>query len=159
MPLHYFAPATDDVGKLRDGGIDANGRLAEASVSDGNGKPCRHCLRGVPEDDAMLILAWRPFTGLRHYAEPGPIFLCADACQRYPETNGPPALYRSRDMLTRGYDADDRIVYGTGKVGSAQRLETADIAYVHARSPTNNCYHFRIESASGQYNANRPDPR
>ena len=57
-------------------------------------------------------------------------------------------------MLIRGYDSNERIVYGSGKVvqmkcleAEAQRLfEDQNLSYIHVRSATNNCYHFRIES-------------
>ena len=59
-------------------------------------------------------------------------------------------------LLLRGYGDDDRIVYGTGTVvpvaeiadASAAILERPDIAYVHVRSSTNNCFQCRIERGS-----------
>jgi hypothetical protein len=101
----------------------------------------------------MLILAHRPFDSLQPYAETGPIFLCAQACDRYPETAGIPDLYQRGEMLIRGYDHNQRIVYGSGKVigmesiqAEARRLfEDPRVAFIHVRSATNNCYHFRIE--------------
>ena len=56
-------------------------------------------------------------------------------------------------MLIRGYGADDRIVYGTGQVvataelatAAAQLLERPEVAYLHVRSASNNCYQCRIE--------------
>ncbi len=91
---------------------------------------------------------------MQAYAELGPIFLCANSCERYRESAGIPELYRDQEMLIRGYDSNERIVYGTGKVvqmkcleAEAQQLfEDHKLFYLHVRSPTNNCYHFRIES-------------
>ena len=56
-------------------------------------------------------------------------------------------------MILRGYGADDRIVYGTGSVVGADQVETRarailadpDVAYVHMRSATNNCFTLRID--------------
>ena len=56
-------------------------------------------------------------------------------------------------LLIRGYGKDDRIVYGTGQIVPTSELAQAadtllqrpDIAYVHARSASNNCYQCRIE--------------
>ncbi len=56
-------------------------------------------------------------------------------------------------LLIRGYGSDDRIVYGTGQIVATDELAQAadallarpDIAYVHARSASNNCYQCRIE--------------
>ena len=56
-------------------------------------------------------------------------------------------------MLIRGYDRNERIVYGTGRVidmtlietEARQLFENDQLCFIHARSPTNNCFHFRIE--------------
>jgi len=101
----------------------------------------------------MLVLAYRPFSSLQPYAEVGPIFLCADSCKRYSDLSGPPGLYIDQNMLIRGYSQKERIVYGTGHVVSPEQREYEALAllsqpgveFVHVRSPTNNCYHFRME--------------
>ncbi len=154
MRARFIALATRDARQLQAGAYDANGQAPQLSVSDGDGNPCRHCLREIPAGAPMLILAWRPFTTLQPYAEVGPIFLCAEACTRHPEDAGTPELYRDRDMLIRGYDAAERILYGSGRTVPMARIGEvlADLtaipalAFAHARSPTNNCYHFRIEA-------------
>lgn len=153
MTIKYIALPTDKVRQLVSGGPDANGQIPEKSISDGDGNPCRHCLNEIPLGESMLILAYRPFGKIQPYAEVGPIFLCANQCKRYQESTGIPDLYRDRDMLIRGYDINDRIIYGTGKVVPVSNLEQEvlslfdipSLSYVHTRSPTNNCYHFRIE--------------
>lgn len=118
--------------------------------------PCRHCLQDVAKGDAYLILAYRPFPDLQPYAETGPVFLHAGECQRAETLDTiPPMLARRKAHLIKGYDAGDRIVYGTGAVvpsadlerEAARILEQPDVAYVHVRSATNNCYTCRIERA------------
>jgi hypothetical protein len=153
MQLNYIAMTTDQVQSLRTGAPDSYGQTAEVSVSDGDGNPCRHCLAEIALDQPMLILAHRPFATLQAYAETGPIFLCARECERHPDSTGIPELYRHREMLIRGYDRNERIVYGTGKAidmrdieAEAGRLfEHQAVEFIHVRSSTNNCYHFRIE--------------
>ena len=154
--IRFTALPTDEVRALQSGAPDAYGHTPERTVSDGQGNPCRHCLRQIPEGAGMLILAHRPFPALQPYAETGPIFLCADPCNRGGGAEVPEAL-ASPDYLVKGYSAQDRIVYGTGAVvatpaipAMAERL-LADprIAYVHVRSARNNCYQARID---------RPDP-
>ena len=154
MPVRFAALPTDAVRALQGGGNDAYGFVPERRISDGEGTPCRHCLRTVPAGKAYLILAYRPFPAPQPYAETGPIFLCADACERAPETDAlPEILESSPDYIVRGYGQDDRIVYGTGAVTPTNRicarahelLEREDIAYVHVRSARNNCYQCRIE--------------
>ena len=150
--MRVVAIATDIVRAYRAGGPDANGPVPERRVSDGDGNPCRHCLRMIPAGAEMLVLAHRPFPALQPYAEVGPIFLCAEAC----EAGGGeamPEILASPDYIVRGYGMDDRIVYGTGAVVPVARLQAeagmrladARVAYVHVRSARNNCFQVRID--------------
>jgi hypothetical protein len=156
MLLRYIALPTDSVRSLQSGGQDAYGMAPECRISDGEGVPCRHCLKTVPAGKEYLILAYRPFPELQPYAETGPIFLCAEPCERAEETDVIPAMFRSTpDYMLRGYGSDDRIVYGSGAVvpthmicgKSYELLQRPEIAYVHMRSARNNCYQCRIERA------------
>lgn len=155
MQIQFKALPTEAVRALQHGGSDAYGLKPERRISEGDGTPCRHCLRNVEAGHAYLILAYRPFPALQPYAETGPIFLHADECERAVEAETPPAMLVSPDYIVRGYGADDRIVYGSGAVtptnaiaARAQALfERDDIAYVHVRSARNNCYQCRIERA------------
>lgn len=145
----------DKVAALRSGGTDAYGCAPEYAVSDGQGNPCRHCLDFVPAGAGMLILAYRPFDGLQPYAETGPVFLCADACAPWSGNGVPPVLTSSPDYLLKGYTADQRICYGTGKVVpqagiaayAASLLDRPGICFVDVRSARNNCFQVRITRA------------
>lgn len=154
MQIHFSPIPTETVRAYQAGGADANGQAPERHLSDGDGNPCRHCLKMIPKGAGMLVLAHRPFPTLHPYAELGPIFLCADAC----EAGGGdalPAILGSAAYILRGYGADDRIVYGTGGVVpladipaiAAMRLTDPRVAYVHVRSASNNCFHLRIDPA------------
>jgi hypothetical protein len=156
MSIRFQALPTDHVRKLQTGGLDANGLAAEIKVSDGAGNPCRHCLTEIAEGKEMLVLAYRPFPTLQPYAELGPIFLCAEPCERHPDSDALPDYFQNRErILVRGYTADHRIRYGTGQVVEIEAVGQAaegilakhEIAYVHLRSATNNCYQCRIERA------------
>jgi hypothetical protein len=152
--LRFVALDTSFVQALRSGSPDANGQAPERQVSDGGGNPCRHCLQDITAGAPMLVLAHRPFPAPQPYAEVGPIFLHAEDCPRYDEGAGVPAMIVRREaILLRGYGADDRIVYGTGKVIPTEEIasmarhlfERPEIAYLHLRSASNNCYQCRIE--------------
>ncbi len=147
---------TEEVRAYQAGGTDAYGNAPERAVSDGQGNPCRHCLQHIPKDAEMLILAHRPFAETQPYAETGPIFLCANPCERHEDAEEFPAvLTSSPDYLIKGYGNDDRIVYGTGVVTPTDQMDEAirnifgrpDIAYIHVRSARNNCYQARIDRA------------
>lgn len=152
--LRFVALASDEVRRLRAGGLDANGQPPERRISDGSHIPCRHCLTEVAAGEPYLVLAYRPFASLQPYAECGPIFLHAGDCARYADEAAPPRMFGDwLHLLIRGYGADDRIVYGTGgRVDAGELAEAAtelltreDVAYVHVRSAQYNCYQCRIE--------------
>ena len=154
--IRFTSLPTDQAKAYRAGAPDANGHEPEIHVSNGDGVPCRHCQGDVAEGGRYLILAYRPFPRPQPYAEIGPIFLHADPCERYPETDQVPAMFLARESyLLKGYGRDDRIVYGTGQiVESAEAAEAAsrildrdDVAYVHVRSALNNCFACRIDRA------------
>lgn len=154
--IRFVAMPTEDTRALQAGAADANGQPPERRISDGDGVPCRHCLDYVAEGDPFLTLAYRPFPAPQPYAELGPIFLHAEACPRHaPSAELPPVLGAVERVLVRGYGADDRIVYGTGKVvptaglrdEATTLLGRAEVAYLHVRSASNNCYACRIERA------------
>ena len=148
-----FSPISTPIARAyQSGGLDANGQVPERQISDGDGNPCRHCLNLIPKGAEMLVLAHRPFPAPQPYAEVGPIFLCADACEAGGGEDMPQIL-ESPTYILRGYGRDDRIVYGTGAVvaietlpeEAARRLADPRIAYVHVRSARNNCFQVRID--------------
>ena len=128
-------------------------KVFEAYESQGN--PWGHCLNFIPEGAGMLICAHRPFSSLQPYAETGPIFLCADDCPRFEDAGVPPVLTSSPDYLLKGYRADERIFYGTGRVVAqadlpgyaATLLKDHEVAFVDVRSARNNCFQARIMRA------------
>ena len=152
MPLHFAPLDPDFVATVRAGGPDANGQPPEIGLSDGDGYRCRSCLGVIPKGDAMLLVAARPFPALQPYAETGPIFICAKDCAPWPGQGMPPSLKTSADYLLKGYSADHRIIYGTGRIVPQPELESyaeallarADVAYVDVRSSRNNCFQTRI---------------
>lgn len=151
MPTFAALP-TPIARAYQSGGPDAFGNPPERAISDGDGNPCRHCLRDIPEGSEMLILAHKPFTGAHPYTEVGPIFLCADTCASGDGNETPHILTTSPDYLLKGYTQQDRIQYGTGTIAPTERLDQTiaaifdhpDVAYIHVRSARNNCYQCRI---------------
>lgn len=154
MTLHFTPISTELARTIRAGGPDAYGRPAERQMSNSDGNPCRHCLRPVPQGEAMLVFALRPFSSAQPYAETGPAFLCAKDCNAFAPSSETPVIFRGKTMLIRGYDADERIVYGTGQVVPPEMLRQAcadlltrpDVAQVHIRSATNNCYQASVSA-------------
>ncbi len=154
MPIRYEALSTDLVRALQAGALDANGHAPERRVSDGAGNPCRHCLTDIAAGEPMLVLAHRPFSSVQPYSEQGPIFLHAEPCTRHDADTGMPSMFRERaGYLVRGYDRNDRIVYGSGfmvtpdalDARAADLLSQDGVAYLHVRSGSYNCYQCRID--------------
>ena len=155
MDIRFVPFDAGFVAQMRAGAPDAYGRPAERATSDGDGVPCRSCLRDVPAGMDYLILAARTFPDAQPYAETGPVFLCAEACVPWDCDGVPPILTTSPDYIVRGYTADHRIAYGTGQVtpsGEVPRyvadlLEDPGIAHVDIRSARNNCFQTRAVRA------------
>ncbi len=153
MTVTVSALSTEVARTYQLGGLDAYGCVPEREVSDGQGMPCRHCLQNIAQGAGYLILAHRPFPDRQPYAETGPIFLCSDPCQRGETTDELPEMLRADTYILRGYANTNRIVYGTGAVTPAvdiiERASTLlgheDVAYVHLRSASNNCYLARLD--------------
>lgn len=154
MPdLKFTAMPTEVARAYQAGAPDANGLQPETRISATSDGLCRHCLSPVPANRPYLVLAYRPFPQPQPYAEVGPIFLHAEACERHSDTDGMPASFLDTpDYLIKGYGADNRIVYGTGQVvasasipeAAAMILERDDVRFVDVRSARNNCYQARI---------------
>lgn len=150
--IHFEALPTPAVRAVQAGAADAYGMPPEIHVSDGDGVPCRHCLKPVAKGKPYLILAWRPFPAIQPYAETGPIFLHAEPCERAAPAPDRPAILTAPDYIVRGYSADHRIVYGSGAVTAtaeipahaAALLGDPAIAYLHVRSARNNCYQCAV---------------
>ena len=156
--LSYLPIPTGQARAYQNGGKDAHGNIPKKFVCEEDGLPCRHCLKNIEKGEEFLILSHRPFESAQPFAEQGPIFLCADAekCSAYPATDKLPDMYEpDGDILLRGYDKHNWIVYGTGQVvknrdvaDTAKAILATDrVRYIHARSATNNCFQFRIEAA------------
>ena len=70
------------------------GHPAHTEVASGHG-PCRHCLRDFRiGQESRILFTYDPFFGLEKLPLPGPIFIHAEPCERFPEQRDSPATYR-----------------------------------------------------------------
>ena len=129
---------------------DYGNRLA---VQDGEGAPCRVCLRYGKAGERVLLFSYKPFDAPALYQEVGPVFIHADACGPFPPDDGIPDDFANRPLILRPYTADHRIADsqvfaqpGEARTEATRLLENPDVAYVHVRSVSRGCYLFRIES-------------
>ncbi|HEY1581695.1 MAG TPA: DUF1203 domain-containing protein [Chthoniobacterales bacterium] len=114
--------------------------------------PCRHCLQWAAPGEELVLF---PFTTIgpgKPYAETGPIFVHAGACERYRATDEFPGEFREGRSI-RGYDAAENMIAGEVINGSGPEevidrlLENPQIAFLQVRSASRGCYTFGIERA------------
>jgi len=135
---------------LRD---DFGNELHVQITQDVRSNPCRHCLRLTNPGERLILFAHRPFTTTGPYAETGPIFIHADACEAYGETSVFPADFQDRPWTVRAYDGAGNIVTGVvAQAGGAQaaierQFEDPAVTFIHLRSPSWGCYDFQVERA------------
>jgi hypothetical protein len=116
--------------------------------------PCRHCLRiTAPGEERRILFTYDRFTGLESLPQPGPIYIHADNCPRYPEDGGFPeelrgsprtleAYARGRRLLAQEYVSDGKFEPVIEKL-----FTRADVDYLQVNSTTAGCFTFRIERA------------
>ncbi len=130
------------------------GHPAYAEVATGYG-PCRHCLRTFQVGkESRILFTYDPFHGLEPLPLPGPVFIHADACQRFAETSGFPEDLRPHRLTLFAYAAGRRAVAeesvedGSVEPMIERLLATSDVRYLHVRDTEAGCYDFRIERAA-----------
>jgi hypothetical protein len=115
--------------------------------------PCRHCLRVAPNGTSLIVFAYSPFSNKGPYAEVGPIFVHAGACERYATGDVFPSDYRDRVLTLRGYNdlgtIETALLSAAGDPESSITELFADerVRFIHARSPAWGCFHFRLNRA------------
>jgi hypothetical protein len=99
--------------------------------------------------ERLTLIAYRPFPWLGPYAEVGPVFVHADACDGYQEVHRYPEGFAHRRQLLRAYDRNRRICEGlVVKDGpQAERVLTwllsrPEVDFVHSRNVEWGCYMF-----------------
>ena len=128
---------------------DEHGNALHVQVSE-NGAPCRSCLRIVPGGTRLILFAHQPFMTTGPYAETGPVFVHADACEPY-RSDTFPADFRPRTLVFRAYDAnglihDAALAAGTDAEATLARLfSDSAVSFVHVRNPAWGCFDFAVE--------------
>jgi hypothetical protein len=113
--------------------------------------PCRHCLKIISPGMHQTLFTYDAFAGLEKLPLPGPVYVHAEACERYPEDAGFPVALRDSPRTLNAYGRGRRLlaqeyVQGGNVDSTLQRLlARADVDYIHVRSTTAGCYTFRVE--------------
>jgi hypothetical protein len=116
--------------------------------------PCRHCLRiTAPGEDHRILFTYDRFSGLESLPQPGPVYIHADNCPRYPEHGGFPeelrgsprtveAYARGRHLLAQEYVSD-----GKFEPVIEELFTRTDADYLQVNSTIAGCFTFRVERA------------
>ncbi len=131
------------------------GHPAHTDVAGGHG-PCRHCLRTFHVGaEQRTLFTYDPFNGIEQVPLPGPIFIHAEACERYPEDAGYPNDLRKHAAVLNAYAKGQRLIAqrhadnGGHDVAVEELLQLPDVDYIEVRDKKAGCYDFRIERSSG----------
>ena len=116
--------------------------------------PCRHCLQLIAAGaEKATLFTYDAFEGQESLPLPGPVYIHAEACERYPENGGFPAELRSSPRTLNAYARGRRLVAaeymenGTVEAGIEKLFARQDVDYIHVRSTAAGCYTFRVERA------------
>ncbi|MDQ6825641.1 MAG: DUF1203 domain-containing protein [Candidatus Eremiobacteraeota bacterium] len=115
--------------------------------------PCISCLRISPAPEALILLSYRPLADINPYAEIGPIFIHAQACQPYELLHVFPEDFLPRSLILRAYDYAGAIVDacisepGNAEFHAGDFLKEPTVSEVHVRALTYTCFDFKITRA------------
>ena len=140
-----------ELARIRTAGTDDFGNPVLPRINDDpHGAPLRCCLRLAKVGERIALIGYRPFAALSPYAEVGPVFLHAEECGGYADTDRFPAGFRHRRMVLRAYDHEGRIASAEFVDGSdaeaaiESQLARAEVAFLHFRAETYGCYQFAV---------------
>jgi Protein of unknown function (DUF1203) len=124
---------------------------AEVATDDA---PCRHCLRTfIAGMDRRILFTYDRFTGVESLPQPGPIYVHAEACERYAEQNGFPEGLRGSPRTLEAYGrgrhllAQEHVSNGNFEPVIEKLFASPEVDYLQVNSTTAGCFTFRIERA------------
>src|SRR5215469_16496927 len=126
---------------------------AELATEDA---PCRHCLRIIRAGvDRRILFTYDRFTGVERLPQPGPVYIHADGCPRYPADAGFPEQLRGSPRTLEAYGrgrwlvAQEYFTDGQFEPAIERLLADQDVDYVQVNSTTAGCFTFRVERENG----------
>jgi Protein of unknown function (DUF1203) len=130
------------------------GHPAHTEVATGYG-PCRHCLRTFRVgEERRTLFTYDPFHGVEAFPLPGPVFVHAESCERYPEEGPFPEDLRTHALTLAAYArgrrliAEEHVDDGQPEKALESFFGRDDVDYVHVRDTDAGCYDFSVERAS-----------
>jgi hypothetical protein len=140
-----------DLDRIRATGEDDFGNPVRQIEDETGGSPLRCCLREARAGEDIALIAYRPFPWLGPYAEVGPVFIHAQACDGYTAPDRYPVGFAHRRQLLRAYDFDRRICDAVPVKDGPQAervlswlLSRPEVDFVHSRNLEWGCYMFSV---------------
>jgi hypothetical protein len=112
--------------------------------------PCRLCLQVSKQPEDLMLLSYQPLKDTGPYAEIGPIFIHAEACEPYAECESFPNAFASRPLVLRSYNAAGEILDslvappGTAPRWAMHLFNDATAVEIHVRHISHTCFDFKI---------------
>lgn len=116
------------------------------------GYPCRHCLCWAKPGERLVLFPYASVSPGHPYSESGPIFVHAEPCERYAQTDQFPANFK-KGRVIRAYDSAQMMIDAVVVKGDepeaivADLLENPETQFLQVRSVTRGCYTLTIERA------------
>jgi hypothetical protein len=145
------ALAEDVAAHVREHGRDPIwGHAAVTQPATGFG-PCRLCLRTFREGEEQRILFTHDtYAGVSDFAQPGPVFVHAQECERYDREGFPPEL-RELDLTFEGVADGPRVVALERTTGHeaaraiGELFDVPEIEFVNVRNTEAGCFVARVD--------------
>ncbi len=155
MTITFHALPAGELHRIRAQGHDDHGNAFTPRLDGAGGAALRCCLRLSRPGERIALIAYGPVGDGGPYDEVGPLFVHAEECPGYPETDRYPDGFRDRPQVLRTYRADGSISGGRLVPPDADQQQAAvdlfdapEVAVVHSRNVVYGCYMFAITKAS-----------
>ena len=119
----------------------------------GDDAPCRHCLRLISKGQERILFTYDRFSGKESLPQPGPVYIHASDCPRYPEIGHFPADLRNSPRTLEAYAPGRKLVAqhyvqdGRFELAIQSLFTNPEASYLQVQSTTAGCFTFRIERA------------
>jgi hypothetical protein len=136
---------------IRINGIDRYGN--PLSIRKEERAPLRCCLREATAGELIAAIAYCPFPWHGPFAEVGPVFIHAEACDGYVARASYPTAFRHRRQIFRAYGYDRAIARAEvvdgidAEPAIAELLRRPEVDFVHSRNVAAGCFMFEIRRA------------
>jgi hypothetical protein len=151
IPTRVIAISTELAESVRAAAKDPHYKFPAYTAVTKEGAPCRHCLKIIPAGEQATLFTYDAFEGTEKLPLPGPVYIHANSCERYPEDAGFPVELKNSSRTLNAYAkgrrllAQEYVENGTVDSTVEKLFARPDVEYIHVRSTTAGCYTFRIE--------------